>query len=280
MVINQHTKISELIRANNASIEAIAGLAKPLRKLKNPLLRRVMASRVTIAEAAAIGGCSLSDFRRVLEPLGFTFLEAGAEGGPAVANKQQRPQWLPDTDDGRTAYFDVRDTIESGGDPLNAILQRYRMLQVDHILCIINSFIPYPLIHLLEKRGARSFVETVEDNVHYTWFAKGKEKREVADTSLADHVVMHDANSFSRTMELYDESRLRRVDVRHLPMPLPMQTILETLPTLVADEVLYVQHKRVPLHLLEALDGQRYAIHIHEAGEGDVRMIIAQKSDG
>lgn len=280
MVFSQHTKISELIKANGASIEAIAGLAKPLLKLKNPLLRRVMASRVTVAEAAAIGGCSLLDFRRVLEPLGFTFEEEGAEGGPATDDKLQRPDWLMRTADGRTDYFDVRGIITSGGDPLKAILVRYGALQSGRLLCIINSFIPYPLIQLLGKKGAQHFIETGKGDLFYTWFFKGGTGNDAENTPVSGNVVMHDADSFGQLMAVHSESRLRCIDVRQLPMPLPMQTILETLSTLAADEVLYVRHKRVPLHLLEALDGQRYAAHIHETGEGDVRMIILQKSDG
>lgn len=280
MIINQHTKISALIKANEASIEAIAGLAKPLRKLKNPLLRRVMASRVTIADAAAIGKCSVSDFKRVLEPLGFTFTETGAADSPAIGADRQRPGWLPEDGDGQTEYFDVRDMIESGDDPLKAILQRYGALRPEQVLCIINSFIPYPLISLLENKGAQSFAEAMENNLYHTWFFKGHEGQETGDAAAANHVVMHDADSFGRAVRRYDESQLRCIDVRHLPMPLPMQTILETLPELAADEVLYVQHKRVPLHLLEALDGQPYTIHIHEVDEGDVKMLIVQGIDG
>ena len=281
MVINKHTRVSEVIKANADSIAAIAELAKPLRKLKNPLLRRVMAPRVTLAEAAAIGGCSVADFKRVLEPLGFIFTEDEAlESHPAADNQRGRPAWLLEAGDDRMVYFDVRDIIESGGDPLKEILQRYGALPPGDVLCIVNSFIPYPLINLLEKKGAQSFVETVENQLHYTWFSKGAGHGEVDRTPVADHMTMHDADSFDRVVGRYAESQVRRIDVRHLPMPLPMQTILEALPELGEGDALYVQHKRIPLHLLEALEDQPYAIHIHEVGEGDVRMLIAVGSKG
>ncbi len=273
MIITPHTRISALIKANDASIEAIAGLARPLRKLRNPLLRRVMASRVTIAEAAAMGGCSVADFKKVLAPLGFVFEEKDTGAGPADAGVQQQPEWLVRMKDGHKTYFDVRHLIESGDDPLKVILQRYQALPGGQALCIINSFIPYPLIHLLEKKGAWSFVETVGDEVYYTWFfSNGRDVD--GQAPVTGQVTMHDADSFNRIMGQYDPSRFRRTDVRHLPMPLPMQHILETLPDLAAGEILYVQHKRVPLHLLEALDGEPYTIHIHEAGEGDVKMLM------
>lgn len=276
MVISPHTRISELIKANDASIAAIAGLAKPLRKLKNPLLRRVMASRVTVAGAAAIGGCSIGDFERVLKPLGFTFVEAATGADPVADVPIQRPDWLVQAAGQGVVEFDVRAIIESGDDPLKAILKRYGALMEGQVLCVVNSFVPYPLIHLLETKGARSYVAAVNDDVWHTWFLKDRVGNAKNESPNAGSVVMHDGDSFDQQVARYDEPQLRRIDVRHLPMPLPMQAILETLPELGDGEVLYVQHKRVPLHLLEALDNQSYAIHIHEVGEGDVKLLISK----
>src|SRR5699024_7958239 len=91
MRINAKTKISELVRYNKDSIEAIASLSKPLRKLKNPVLRKVMASRVTLAEAAKIGKSSMEEFAVVLKPLGFIFEEKKTE---AQQTKEIPPTWL------------------------------------------------------------------------------------------------------------------------------------------------------------------------------------------
>ena len=276
MIIDKHTRVSEVIKANAGSIAALAALAKPLRKLKNPLLRRVMAPRVTLAEAAAIGGCSLADIRAALESLGFTFADelstdSHEEPDPGT---EQRPDWLAAADEGDKVFFDVRDIIESGDDPLKAIVQRYRALPSGNVLCIINSFVPYPLISLLEKKGAKSFVETVADNVCYTWFSKQEIPVETMDQATSDRVVMHDGPSFDRVCGAYSEEQLVPIDVRPLTMPQPMETILETLPTLTPRQALYVQHKRVPLHLLEALADQAYTAHIHEVGEGNVKLLI------
>lgn len=277
MIINKHTRVSEVIKANADSIAAIAALAKPLRKLKNPLLRRVMAPRVTLAEAAAIGGCSMADIRAALEPLGFRFADEALMEGQEERNNIERPDWLAAADEDAVDFFDVREMIESGDDPLRAIVQRYGALPTGHLLCIINSFIPYPLINLLGKKGAESFVETVGDKVYHTWFFKRDAFAKPTETPAADRVMMHDSPSFDRILATYAEAKLVRLDVRSLPMPQPMEAILETLPTLSPGQVLYVQHKRVPLHLLEELADQAYVAHIHEVGEGDVKLLIVPR---
>lgn len=278
MVIGPHTRISELVKHNEASIEAIASLAKPLRKLRNPLLRRVMASRVTIAEAASIGGCAVADFKRVLEPLGFTYAGEGATPAGEEAAREAKPDWLRSLPESQTDHFDVRNIIASGEDPLKAIMQRYKALPEGHVLCIVNSFIPYPLVNLLGKQGAQSFVETEHDQLHYTWFFKDATSHNTY-VSGDSNVTMHGAEAFAVLLGRFDTGRIQRIDVRHLPMPQPMQTILETLPTLAAGEVLLVDHKRVPLHLLEELQESDYAVHIHEAGEGDVKVFIHPLAD-
>ncbi len=274
MMINKHTRVSEIIKANADSIAAIAALAKPLRKLKNPLLRRVMAPRVTLAEAAAIGGCSLADMQAALEPLGFRFAEETLADSQAEEKEEHRPDWLAVANEDTIDFFDVREMIESGDDPLKAIVQRYRALPSGNLLCIINSFIPYPLINLLEKKGAKTFVETLAGNVYHTWFFKLAMPLAEVESATADRVIMHDGPSFDRILEAYPETRLIRLDVRPLPMPQPMETILETLPALTPGRALYVQHKRVPLHLLEELADQAYIAHILEVGEGDVKLLI------
>src|SRR5690606_16537123 len=105
MIISSQTKISELVKANKDSIEAIASLSKPLEKLKNPLLRKLMASRVTIAEAAKMGGCSIEEFRLVLKPLGFEF---GGESTEKTEAVEQKPDWLLQLPAEKIVNFDVR----------------------------------------------------------------------------------------------------------------------------------------------------------------------------
>ena len=55
MIIDENTKISKIIKEKPASIEAIASLSSHFKKLHNPILRKVLASRVSVKDAAKIG---------------------------------------------------------------------------------------------------------------------------------------------------------------------------------------------------------------------------------
>jgi hypothetical protein len=62
--------------------------------------------------------------------------------------------------------------------------------------------------------------------------------------------------------------------VRHLEMPMPMMTILETLEKLPDDAALYVHHKRIPVFLLTELKERNFDYRIKEVSEGEVYLLI------
>ncbi len=271
MKINAGTKISELISADKASIDAIAGVAKPFHRLKNPILRKVMASRVTIAEAAKMGGCQVTDIVSALTPLGFEYEATEI----SQAETGQRPEWLTAAENNVIRY-DVRPIIESGTDPLKAILGKFKDVAPGDILCIINSFVPTPLIRLLEQeKAAASYVETISDNEFHTYFLK--KQNEASKENIVknnDQIIMDDAGSFDALYRRFSPDQIRETDVRHLEMPLPMQTILTALADLPAGHMLYVRHKRIPVYLLEELAGRDFEVHIHTVDESNVKMML------
>ncbi|NIM36674.1 MAG: DUF2249 domain-containing protein [Hydrotalea flava] len=273
--IDSHTKISKILQENKAAIEAIASLAKPLEKLRNPLMRKIMASRVTIAEAAKMGGCTIDDFKKALQPLGFVFEESTTD---ALANNSavEKPQWLIHTPIEQIHFFDVRPMLQSGNDPLKEIMQRLKGMAPQSILCIINSFIPVPLIRLLEKDQALSFTETISDTEYRTYFLKVDKQKDVA-VAQQDFVIMEDTDSFQQIINKYTAHRIVTIDVRSIPMPGPMEAILSQLEQLKNDEILLVHHKRIPVYLLESLADQSWIVHIHSISDTEVNMLIHKK---
>lgn len=276
MDISENTRISELLKENKDSVDAIASLAKPLEKLKNPILRKLMASRVTIAEAAKMGGCSLQDFERVLIPLGFKFIK---DVKKEDAVEEGSPDWLKDLSTEHIEIFDVREILLGGQDPLKQIMQRFKSVPIGNALCIVNSFVPVPLVRLLEKDGVKSFTKTINTDEFHTYFYKIPAIREVVAPApgINDNIRMLDQASFQEEYNKFSEVNIREIDVRALEMPGPMQTILEILPELGTDEALYVNHKRVPLYLLEEIAGENYYVNILTLSEIDVKLLIYKK---
>ena len=175
MVIDANTKIGAIIKKNAAALEAIISLNPKFEKLRNPLLRKLMAGRTSLAMASKMGGINIDEFFRKLEPLGFMINrnvkeeELGIDSKPAflLANKEN------------ILDLDVRPVISSGKDPLNLIMQKLKTVKDGEVLRIINSFKPTPLILLLSKKGYSSFVEKQGENHVETYLWKSASVNEV-----------------------------------------------------------------------------------------------------
>ena len=267
MEIAANTKISAILKANPEAIEAIANINRHFEKLRNPILRKLLASRVTIADAARIGGCTEDEFYRRLEPLGFIrAINTEITEKPVVA-AVEKPTFLSQLLEESILVLDVCDDIDSGNDPFLKIMDVVEKLDGSNALLLINSFEPMPLLTILSKRGYASFTEEITPNlVHsYIWQQQANTGNgTAAKPEIKDFDVM--VNDY--------EGRLRHLEVRHLEMPQPMITILGELEKLPAGEALYVTHRKVPQFLLPKLQERGYALAVKEVGPHEVHLLI------
>ena len=263
--INANTKISTLLKENPDALEAIISISSKFNKLRNPLLRKLMASRTSINMASKVGGCSVNDFFKKLEPLGFT-IDKDADLEDSVEQKQV-PLFVQNIHSADIVELDVRTLIESGKDPLNLIMNSVKQLQPGQILKLINSFEPVPLIILLEKQGLESYSETINDDLVYTYFHTNKATQFVEpDTDKA-------SEGWDKMLLKYTD-KMQTIDVRHMEMPLPMLTILDALDNLSDGEALYVVHKRIPVFLLPELADRKFDYRIKDVADGEVYLLI------
>ncbi len=271
MKITKDTRISEIIKEDKQSIDAIASLAKVLEKLKNPMLRKLMASRVTMAEAAKMGGVQVTDMARVLKPLGFDFVERDTL---VEEEAKDKPEWLMALKDADINNFDVRQMLATGNDPLKEIMKKFKEVEIGKVLCIINTFVPTPLVRLFEKDNALCYTETISPNEFHTYFLKQGKKKTVVEDSKKSKIFTESAEVFSQNKLKYPNEKLIEVDVRHLEMPGPMETILNALAKLPNGKALFVHHKRVPIYLLDELEDKGFQIHIFHLAENEVKLLI------
>jgi uncharacterized protein (DUF2249 family) len=264
--ISANTKIGALLKLHPGALEAIIRISPKFSKLRNPVLRKLIASRTSIATAAKLGGCTVEEFFQQLEPLGFdvdhTVIPVAETGYKKV------PVFIKTADPARIVALDVRPILESAKDPLDIILKELRGLKPGYILKIINSFEPTPLIRLLGKKGFESYSEFVHEELVNTYFHK------ISDSSFAgDAGSLADQDSWEKILERF-KGNLESIDVRNLEMPLPMHAILEALDHLPQDKALYVYHKRIPVFLLPEIEDRQFSYRIREINESEVHLLI------
>jgi len=265
MTINANTKIAAILKGHPDALEAIISISPKFNKLRNPLLRKLMASRTSIAMASKVSGCSIENFFEALKPLGFV-----ADKTIAI-EKDKMPDTVPafmsNVMEAHIEELDVRPVMESGEDPFNLIMGKVKQLKAGSVLKLVNSFEPVPLIKILGNRGFEYYVELVNDNLVNTYFHKTRE----------DKSAIIPGNKGDGGWDIYIkkfEGNLVTIDVRHLEMPKPMMAILEALEKLPGDKALFVYHKRIPVFLLPELKERKLDYRIKEIKEGEVHLLI------
>lgn len=263
MIINANTKIGTILKQHPEALEAIVSVNPIFEKLRNPVLRKLMAGRTSLAMASKVGGCTVDDFFDKLQPLGFEI----DKDTKVKEEVKTIPQFMRETRSEQIIELDVRPNIASGNDPLNLIMNKLKTVQPGQVLKIINSFEPTPLIHLLEKKGYQSYVEQVGEKHIATYFYK---KKNEIDTST---LPVNSSNDWDELMSRFETS-MQVIDVRELEMPKPMHTILEALEQLPQGDALFVYHKRIPVYLLQELSDRGFDYRIKELSEGQVHLLI------
>lgn len=271
MKIDRNTRISKLINHNPAALDAIVGISPRFEKLRNPALRKLMASRTSIAMAARVGGCTVDDFYLALGPLGFSVDHSAAEKHMVYADP--KPDFINNLSPDHIVTLDVRPVLEKGEDPFDTIIEQVGKITNGHVLKIINTFEPVPLITHLKKQGFDASVDHINDQEVITWFYKAGHVPGENDPKTEKPEVK--TEDWEEIMVLYRD-KLREIDVRDLEMPAPMITILETLDAMSSEEALFVYHKRIPLFLLPELQQRQLDYRIKEVSENEVHLIIFQ----
>jgi uncharacterized protein (DUF2249 family) len=263
MKITSDTKISNVFKENKDAIDLITSINQHFKKLKNPVLRKVLAPRVTIKDAAKIGNITTREILQKLESIGFQ-VAYDDESTNVVIEESKFTEEITNV-----VTLDVRPTIAAGADPFKEIMGAIKKMSGTETLEIINVFEPTPLIQILKGKGYKTWTDKVDEDEYHTYFKKESDSSHqeiVADMPIAE-------GSFDEKLSVFGEN-LVEIDVRLLEMPEPMVTILSELETLPDTHVLLVNHKKMPQFLLPELENRNYQIMSKEIEEGFVQLII------
>ena len=265
MKINADTKISELLKADDDMVDFIMSIHPKFSKLSNPFLRKAIAPRVTVRDAARIAGMPVEELLNKLAEKGFEI----ETGEPATGE-------VPVNDCHMASHYRLKripaaEMLEQNKDPFDVIRRALLELQPGEAVEVVLDFIPAPLIDIFSKQGFEWCVEN-KDGMYHTYFYRPSRKKSwwqkikeiftgkgTKETSVETFTAGNDAD-FEELLEKYKD-KMEKIDVRDLEMPQPMMTILEKLKTLPEGKALYVDHKRIPQFLLPELEktGYRWA---------------------
>jgi len=243
------------------------------KQLRNRLLRRIMAPRVTVAQAARMAGAPVDELLTVLriavgeapgapaphpaprDPARSPEGNETPEGGP--------PRALADVDEGRRVHLDVREDIRRGEEPFGRIMAAVRALADDEVLVLRAPFEPVPLYDVLRKRGLAHWTERRAPDDWLVSFYRGPGPAPASRPPVPEPTT--------------GAGRRSVLDVRGLEPPQPMVRVLEEIERLGPGEELEVHHERRPMFLYPQLDDRGCVHETDEPEPGLVRIRIRRR---
>ena len=182
MIITEDMKVGEALKINEHMLDAFVWLAPEFERLRKPALRKVMAGRVSVSQAARIAGLPLAEALYVLN------LAAGEEEQLLNAELHLLPQRafecraenpprkprelvnLPD-EDSRVVFVDVTPHVRREEDPRPAVMRGLTELDEAHdVLLVRHAYDPVPLRDLFATRGFMSWAEERQPHDWYVYF--------------------------------------------------------------------------------------------------------------
>jgi hypothetical protein len=153
-IISPKTKVGELLD-NFPQLESVLMEMSPaFEKLRNPILRKTVARVATLQQVAVVGGLNVDVIvNRLRKEAGLGEGEGSVSGIEYLADAP--PDWFDN--DRITARFDASPIINSGGSPMNEILQKTKLLNSGEIFELQTPFIPAPIIDMLKAKGFKVF---------------------------------------------------------------------------------------------------------------------------
>ena len=270
-MISGDITVARLLKEHPELIEVLAGYHPHFKQLQNRLLRRVMAPRVTVAQAARMAGVPADELLAVLrravgEPAphpvpphpALSPEGRGSEGSRGEGRGEGgMPRALADVPEARQVHLDVREDIRRGQEPFARIMAAVKALAGDQVLALRTPFEPIPLYDVLGKRGFAHWTERRASDDWSVWFYRDAAPR-------AEPLAAPAPAASGRTV----------LDVRGLEPPQPMVRVLQEIERLGPGGELEVHHDRRPMFLYPQLYERGFSHETDEPEPGLVRILI------
>ncbi|MDC1106393.1 DUF1858 domain-containing protein [Prolixibacteraceae bacterium] len=169
LIITPKTKVLDLINTYPDLEDVLIEVAPPFKKLKNPVLRKVIAKVTTLSQAAVIGGLKVEELILRLRK------EVGQEQVVTVdmvtSNLHtQRPEWYDSS--AVKITINIRESLNQGEQPMHDILSLVRQLNEGEIVKVISPFVPAPIIDKTLSLGYKHWLDTKGEEEYWIFITK------------------------------------------------------------------------------------------------------------
>ncbi|MDY0083160.1 MAG: DUF2249 domain-containing protein [Ignavibacteriaceae bacterium] len=266
-MITKDTKISKMLAEYPQTLEVLVNFSPHFSKLNNKILRKTLASRVNVEQAAGIAGVNLLLLLNELnKSVNSDFAESNnEENAEEEIINTEKPEILKNVNTDKIQKLDVRPVIDSGKDPFLEIMAKVKSLAADEVFHLVNSFEPIPLYSILEKKGYDHWTEKDGSVFNVFFFKTSDVKEQQKEETSSEHT------------ESLEYENMIELDVRQLVPPEPMMKILENISKVDDKTVMIVHHHREPMMLYPKLEERGYTAVTNKIEDNYYKVVITKK---
>lgn len=181
----------------------------------------------------------------------------------------QAPSWLADAD-AAGSFLDVRPLLDSGEDPLLHVIQLSMTVPPDGFMVVEAPFNPLPLRGVLAGQGYSSWARRLGDSHWRISF-----RRDGLSTG-GEEGGGESCGGVKGEGRTWDEDGTTHIDVRGLPPPVPMLSILRLVKRLGPSDSIIVHHEREPMYLIPELAELGWQVEQVPGDPGEIRLRISR----
>lgn len=266
MPFTPDTVVADAIKTDPDVIDRLVALDPVFRKLKNPVLRKVMARLVRLRDAAQVAGVPLDTLMAAVNGA-----PAAAENGSPASDLAQPavespPDWLAGLDWDRAQHLDVRPVLAAGDEPLGLVMRRAAKVKDGEFLVLSAPFDPVPLRRVLGRKGFVSYARRLRREHWQVGFLRDPKRAETC---------RHEDRGTGEA-PVWSEQDGTHIDVRGLEPPQPMRAIVKLIEDRQTEGPIIVHHEREPVFLYPELAERGWSHAIIAGDPGEVRLRLTE----
>ena len=167
LIITPKTKVQQLIEVYPQLEEVLTDYVPSFKKLKNPVLKRTVASVSTLQQMAGMSTFSVEELiNRMRKEVGQDNIKIEKDMGYTT----DKPEWF--NEEKIVTEFDVRDILAAGEHPVNQVISEVAKLSSGDIYKVIAPFLPAPMIDKVTALDFKHWVVNESDNLYLIFFYK------------------------------------------------------------------------------------------------------------
>ena len=183
MIINAHTRLSHVLDLDPLVVDYIVSLnPHDFARLHHPLMRRVMAPRITLGRVATMVGVPVDALLARVSELGKVHIDSALVMPPLPQSPPSKPAWTNTPLAADIDLLPLDDALDA--DPLPPVMRAITALAPGEVLRFRHRWEPQPFYDLWTRLGSLEwFAEQIDPDQWWIWV------RRVTDTTAPSSVT-------------------------------------------------------------------------------------------